>query len=608
MFKDILKKQAWPWVGEFEKEMGSMELQNDNLNKDVNSQSNYDSLVTEKSVVDGQQSSVTYEDGMLSPIEDVSYAKDIKNRPEKKAFLEILSDGNFLASFSCGLAKTFQEKTSGLQVYDTLDENAGLLFEYTKPEDVIYHMGTVKFPIDIIFVDDNNKIKKIYKNIQPGTLGTFGCSKTKYVLEICGGLSDRLEVVTGNDVSVKFKESIIQDEINKISKNYGIQKDIIVKKSMFGKNQIQNWNGFPILNMGDDINKFASDRSLISDMVVKFKPKPLKLAIFNFDNLIEKDPYVNVYSCKKIGAEDELIHLTTTGTLVRANLNAFKVVHISDINEVENDCEAILPIKSLSSLMMSSFDEFSNMYYKMKSKSKDYKLIIATSFPNIRVIENLLYNKIKTHLGEDISFDVMKISDNADFYNIIDDAKNKFKVGTIELYGDSTILKKAGIPVSDDVKQKARRVYKLLDSASEIIETSLENMKKNVSEYEKIKDDVDAIKRTKGLYNQSIKRNTIIIRDFLIKIRDAIKILNEIKDVSTTIEIINGITSTTKIISDSIEGIFNLIDELENSDFFINLSEKVKEFEKNVEDVHYSIKRGINYVNTDILGLIILSD
>jgi SAM-dependent methyltransferase len=78
-----------------------------------------------------------------------------KDEQEKVAKIDIINTNNKIATFYCDIAKTFEEKVAGLQVYSSLSDKAGLLFEYKRPEDVIYHMGKVSYPIDIIFLDND---------------------------------------------------------------------------------------------------------------------------------------------------------------------------------------------------------------------------------------------------------------------------------------------------------------------------------------------------------------------------------------------------------------------------------------------------------------------
>jgi uncharacterized membrane protein (UPF0127 family) len=48
-------------------------------------------------------------------------------------------------------------------------------------------MGTVSFPIDIIFVGGDGRVTKIVDNIDPGTRGSWGMPHTSAVIESAGG-------------------------------------------------------------------------------------------------------------------------------------------------------------------------------------------------------------------------------------------------------------------------------------------------------------------------------------------------------------------------------------------------------------------------------------
>jgi len=65
-----------------------------------------------------------------------------------------------------------------------------MLFPFTPKDHVTFHMGKVKFPIDILFLldeFDGMKVAKIIHNAQPGALEVWSYGKTAYVLEVPGG-------------------------------------------------------------------------------------------------------------------------------------------------------------------------------------------------------------------------------------------------------------------------------------------------------------------------------------------------------------------------------------------------------------------------------------
>ena len=84
--------------------------------------------------------------------------------------------------------------------------------------------------------------------------------------------------------------------------------------------------------------------------------------------------------------------------------------------------------------------------------------------------------------------------------------------------------------------------------------------------------------------------------------------MNEIKDISTTAEIIDSIALSAKSASSLVKEIFELINIIEMDDFSEQLSSKTGEAEKILGDLKSSLSRSLQYINSDILGIVILSE
>lgn len=620
------KKQAWPWIGTDNQEMGSMMTSEEPKTsyKMMNMESTTpDGLAPEKSSVQLEETT-GYANSIVSPVDGIDQEVSLSLDSKSQINLEVKKDDDSpLASFCCDIAKTMQEKVVGLQSYTDLNETAGLLFKYSKPEDVIYHMGTVTFPIDILFIDSENKIKKIYKNIKPGTLATFGCANVKSVLEICGGLTERLGINEGYKINISNEEPEVITKINSVSKNLSIQKKSILKYSSIESNKISNWKGFPVVTINDNsFTKTASEvySSLTSTLVELFPPKEIIIQAFDFDDLIRKDCKIKIFK-------------TTTNynsgfpALDINNKVAFINIHNENYcNEIALDKLLIAPLlsadeaillgsnKSLENVFSkySDFEEAMSLFENLikAAKNNQIKPVIITRYPNPYLIKKIICGKLGMFYGTDIAHNVeaLNVLSNSDHYDVISQIKLKYKTANIELFASNNITKKAGVPVPDNIKESAKKAYKILESVSDVIEISLENFQNNLQEYEKIRDNLEAVKNSKGQYNQSIKSNTRIIKDYLIKIRDVVKILNNIKDASTTIKIIDSLADSAKTASDSVEEIFNLIEQLDSPNFFNSLSEATTKYEKSIEDLESSVDKAKSYINSEILGLLIISD
>ena len=94
----------------------------------------------------------------------------------------------------------------------------------------------------------------------------------------------------------------------------------------------------------------------------------------------------------------------------------------------------------------------------------------------------------------------------------------------------------------------------------------------------------------------------------LMNIKNGIKILNEIKDISTTSEVISAIADSSKNTSKVIKEVFDLINILESDDFINQCTQKTQNTENMLNDLKLALSRAKEYINSDILGILILSE
>lgn len=80
-------------------------------------------------------------------------------------------------------AKTKEEKQKGLQGVDALKDNEGMLFYFDSEETVSMTMKSVKFPIDIIFIDEELQVVYVHKG-KPNSKEVISIDDIEYVLEL----------------------------------------------------------------------------------------------------------------------------------------------------------------------------------------------------------------------------------------------------------------------------------------------------------------------------------------------------------------------------------------------------------------------------------------
>ena len=105
------------------------------------------------------------------------------------------------------IALSADEKQKGLSGRDYLAKNKGMLFIFPQSGSYPFWMKDMKFPIDIIWLDDDFKIIGIEKNINPNSFpeNFSPPSPAKFVLEVNGGWSDENKIKEGMTARVLNK-------------------------------------------------------------------------------------------------------------------------------------------------------------------------------------------------------------------------------------------------------------------------------------------------------------------------------------------------------------------------------------------------------------------
>jgi hypothetical protein len=225
------------------------------------------------------------------------------------------------------------------------------------------------------------------------------------------------------------------------------------------------------------------------------------------------------------------------------------------------------------------------------------------------VLENIMQREIEVSTGKfaSIESELIRVPDNFGTEDVFLALGERYAGRSVELYSES-MIKSAGIPVPDDIKGKARKALRYFDRSRDMCDTLIGNLKQNAEEYGKMQGEAEAIANSKGQYSQSSKRNSRILKRKLINIRNGIRILNEIKDVSSTSEVISSIATSAKNSSTGSKEVFDLIRLIDSDDFVNQLSQKTDGAESLLEDMKLSLERAREYISSDVLGILILSE
>lgn len=98
------------------------------------------------------------------------------------------------------IADDAKETQVGLSNRKSLNKDEGMLFIFKEPGNYAFWMKDMKFPIDIIFLN-NNKIVTIFQDVKPGDLSLRQpTEQANRVLEINSGLSKEYNLKKGDIV------------------------------------------------------------------------------------------------------------------------------------------------------------------------------------------------------------------------------------------------------------------------------------------------------------------------------------------------------------------------------------------------------------------------
>ena len=104
------------------------------------------------------------------------------------------------------LADDFQKRAMGLMFRDKLEEKQGMLFLFELEEPQSFWMRNTILSLDILYVNSQKEIVKIYKNARPYSDESLPSFKpAKYVVEVIAGFTDKYKIEEGDFVSWRIQ-------------------------------------------------------------------------------------------------------------------------------------------------------------------------------------------------------------------------------------------------------------------------------------------------------------------------------------------------------------------------------------------------------------------
>ena len=117
-----------------------------------------------------------------------------------KKYLKITNtSNNTIVAEKVQVADSFWQRFCGLMLRKSLDENEGLLIKPCKS----IHMLFMRFSIDAVFLDANNKITGLYRQLRPWIGLSSWHSDASCVLELCSGTIDSTKMQLNNELKME---------------------------------------------------------------------------------------------------------------------------------------------------------------------------------------------------------------------------------------------------------------------------------------------------------------------------------------------------------------------------------------------------------------------
>jgi|SRR3989344_2990061 len=110
--------------------------------------------------------------------------------------------------FDTEIADSEEERSMGLMFRDNLDLNKGMLFVFDEEDKYPFWMKNMKFPVDIIWINEGNEIVYMHKNTplcpENVCFSIIPNKEAKYVLEINSGIADKINLNIGDKAEINY--------------------------------------------------------------------------------------------------------------------------------------------------------------------------------------------------------------------------------------------------------------------------------------------------------------------------------------------------------------------------------------------------------------------
>jgi len=120
--------------------------------------------------------------------------------------------GNIASLFYVELADSKESRAIGLMFRKHLPDNQGMLFDFIEEQQPVMWMKNTHISLDMLFIDRNGTIQHIVTETTPHSLKQIPSPiPVRFVLELSGGISNKLNITAGDKIIITPKEPTVAD-------------------------------------------------------------------------------------------------------------------------------------------------------------------------------------------------------------------------------------------------------------------------------------------------------------------------------------------------------------------------------------------------------------
>ncbi len=105
------------------------------------------------------------------------------------------------------LADTPETRTLGLSGRGTMASDRGMVFVFDTPTEACFWMKDMRFPIDIIWLNESRKVTQVRSDVSPESYPKSFCADdTRYVIELHAGEAARSSIRSGDRLNLRLPQ------------------------------------------------------------------------------------------------------------------------------------------------------------------------------------------------------------------------------------------------------------------------------------------------------------------------------------------------------------------------------------------------------------------